>query len=341
MQKSDLDRDPDKIETDIERTRSRIEGSLDRLSAQFTPSNLIDRALHTDSTTADTDSFGLMVERARSNPLSAALIAAGLAGMILRKPAPQPVDASVERHPIEPYSNDPAERIAHNISSLETQADNLRDDVGTAAGSVAESVSSAVDSVRDAAGNMVDRVTGLAQRGEREARSTYAQTRYRTERTAGDIRRTMRDAPRRTRANADYAADWIKENPLPSGLFALALGATVATVFAAGNSSRPRNRSRFTTEEYDREAAARAAAVAATKARQDHVSDPVVAVPAKAAAKPNLKAKRAAVSTKTASAKATTTKATSKKTAPLLKTAPDTGSTTISPSAKRKPKSKS
>ena len=250
--------------------------------------------------------------------------------MVLRKPAPRPVDDTIDRHPIEPYSDDPAERIAHNISALETQADDLRSDVSSTVGSIVDTVTSAVDTVRGTASDVVDRVTGSAKRTSQDASSAYAQTRYRTEQVAGDVRRTMRDAPVRAKANAEYAADWIKENPLPSSLFALAVGATIATVFAAGNSHAPRRSTRVPDDTFDREAAARAtrvAAVAETRARQENAAGTAPVAPAPVA-KP--KAKRGA-----ASPKAATTK-----TAPLLKTAPDTGSKTISPATKRNTKSK-
>ncbi len=321
MANSPYKRDPDRIEDEIDNTRSRIESRLDLLSAQFSPSNLIDRALNTGEATSNGDQFGLMMERARSNPLSAALIAAGLAGMMLQKPEPRPVETT-DRHPIEPYSNDPAERIAHNLSTLETQADSLRDDVSSTAGSIADSVSSAAATVRSAAGDMVDRVTGSAERTSRDAEIAYVRTRYRTERKADEVRQTLRDAPVRAKAGAEYAADWVKENPLPSGLFALALGATVATIFAAGQSTEPRRRSRFTEDDMDREAAARAtrvAAVATTRTRRENAAAAVAASEPAAGTAPKM----------------AKPKAKSNKTAPLLKTAPDTGSKTISPRTKR------
>lgn len=332
MTQKSYDRDPDRLENEIEDTRSRIEGRLDLLSAQFTPSNLIDRALGSGSSESDGDSFAVMIERTRSNPLSAALIAAGLAGMFLRQPERRPVDTEVDRRPIEPYSNDPAERIAHNISALETQADSIRGDVNSTAGSIVDTVTSAAASVRNAAGDVVDRVTGSAQRTGNDARSAYVRTRYRSERTMDEMGRTMRDAPDRAKANAEYAVDWVKENPLPSSLFALAVGATLATVFAAGQSNEPRRR--VNRDEVDRAAAARAtrsAAVAETAARQVDVAETAVIKP-KTTRKTVV---RKTASAKTGASKTGASKAAVNKTAPLLKTGPDTGSKTISPPTKR------
>ena len=272
-----MDRDPDTIESEIERTRSRIEARLDALSSQFTPSNLMDRALGTDSTNTEQDTFGLMVERARSNPYSALLIGAGLAGMVLNKPKPRPVVdprvAAPGTYPIEPYSDDPAARIGHNIDTLETQASALSRDVSETVGDVVETVTStvgsAVDSVKGAVAGVTGRVRNAAYRGE----AAYADTRRSAAARASEWNEYAREAPVRARAGADFAVDWMRTNPLPTGLFALAAGAAVASLFAAGRADTPRSRAASAEELHARaeaEAARRAArrdAVAAATAR--------------------------------------------------------------------------
>ncbi|MEL6750736.1 MAG: DUF3618 domain-containing protein [Pseudomonadota bacterium] len=282
---SGLDRDPERIENEIESTRSRIEARLDALTQEFSPSTLMDRALGVNEAHPDQDTFGLMVERARSNPFSAAMIAAGLAGMVLNKPAARPVTSSDEHHPIEPYSADPAERIGHHIDTLETQANALSESAKSTASGVADTVSSAFSGAVDTVTGAVSSARAKVSSSADEASRGYEQTRRDAIARGRDLRESAREAPAQAKASAGLAADWVRANPLPAGLFALAAGATIASVFAAQNTNSPRARARAAEELYD----SAQDDVVKRKARRASVATAVAKAP-KPTAKPRVKA---------------------------------------------------
>ena len=155
-------------------------------------------------------------------------------------------ERGMPRHP-----GDPADRVAEDIHALKAQkdalaaqasgrADELSRQAGDAVDAVRDTVSGAVESVKDAVSSAYDTVTGKADETYRRASLTAEEyrreARYRTERAKMEARR----APVVARARAEQAVDWVRENPVPAGLMALALGATVASILAP--KSQPRSR---------------------------------------------------------------------------------------------------
>lgn len=236
-------RDPDRIEEEIAVTRARIESRLDGLSDQFTPSRVVERALGTGDLNSY-DSLEAIVEKARKNPIAASLIGAGLVGLFLAgrrddepEAYPQPVvtrapEGDVEAHGRHPV--DPARRVGEHISALGDAVESGRENVSQSARSVSESA-------RETASSIKDSVSGAAE-GLSESVSH----------AAGRAREVARAAPVRARAQTEVAVDWVRENPLPAGLFAVAAGAAISSYFAVRRSNdAPANRYAATRDLYE------------------------------------------------------------------------------------------
>ena len=266
-----MTRKPSEIQAEIEATRRRLEQRLDNLGHDLHPTNLVSSALGTGDGTQDTsEMLAAVAHRAKQNPLGTGLIVAGLAAMFFgRNSADQ---GALERRAYDPayapnrvYANpaygapydrnlptydgeggrprlpgDPADRVAEDIHALKAQtgalrdrasarAQDLSDQAEAAMDSVKETISDTVDSVRDTVSSAYASVTGSAEEMSREARIRAEQARYQARRS-----------PVVAKARAEQAIDWVRENPVPSGLMALALGATVASFLAP--KSQPRSR---------------------------------------------------------------------------------------------------
>lgn len=213
-------RDPDRIEDEIEVTRARIESRLEALSSQFTPANIVERALGTDDLGSH-DSLEAIAHKARQSPISAALIGAGLVGLFLAGRNETPSTKIHRESARQPAANlpsdeaDPAKRVSSHI-------DRLEDAARSGAGDVKRTAADAVDSIKQGAKSARDTMTGAVD----SVSSTVGNA-------AESAIEAARAAPVRARAQSEMAVDWIKENPLPAGLMALAAGAALSSLFAA------------------------------------------------------------------------------------------------------------
>lgn len=179
----------ERIEEEIDGIRERMRGRFDSAAREFSP-----RAIAARLTGKDDPSAGEMLEwayrKARNNPFSTALVAAGLLGFATQ---------STERS-----------RLATR-SSLRKGGKRVRNyahDAGDIAVEKADDAWHYTREATDSAGRALNRG---AQEAERYARR------------AADL-------------SAEYGregAGWVRQNPTATGLFALAIGAAAASVFAA------------------------------------------------------------------------------------------------------------
>ena len=269
-------RSPDEIERDIEATRARMEARLEGLNHDLAPSTLLKNTLGADIN-SPTDTLAALYDRARHNPLSAVLIGAGIAALYFGRKAddPQARAAGLARDEYDahrgvpgPATRDAAERVAYDIQALKGHARNLtdsatetrdrvtgtasahaaavadtgraaRDGVDSAREYAAETASTLAESARDTYERATDTVSTAYERASRRAASAYE-----------DASEALSHAPTYARERAEYAGSWVRENPMAAGLIGLAAGATIASVVAAAQSSRPRSRRDATRQLY-------------------------------------------------------------------------------------------
>lgn len=258
------------IEAEIEKTRKRLEQRIDSLGTNLAPSHLVQQALATNPGTTQ-ETVSAVIEKARTNPVSALLVGAGIAGLFLanqneQSRATSPVqperDDYNSPHPMAPDLKEgatPEERIAHNAAVLEAQARSAVTGasaaLSNATDSMSDTASAAVHSVKTAAAQTGDRLVSAtqsvgssAQRGVTDIRNATAQ---RGRAAYASAQAKTRKVPTQARIAGDRAMGWVKENPVPAGLLALAAGAAAASFFATSKASKPRTRTQAGQELYD------------------------------------------------------------------------------------------
>lgn len=229
------DNNPDHIEEEIARTRQRIDSRLNDLSEQTAPDTLLREAVGAKSAST-TDIIDATLRSARENPLSALLFGVGLAGLALGKARREP---ELPRRYV-PMSDDPAERIAARTNHLRNEAARARSEfdegIDRAAGAVTAAgskASNAAESATDAASNGKDTLADSAEEAHRQTVGSYKIAR-------NHVAHAARELPEKTAEAAIETGSWMKDNPLPTGLMALAIGAAAASILTG---TRSRNRS--------------------------------------------------------------------------------------------------
>ena len=269
-------RTPDEIERDIEATRARIEARLEGLSSQTAPSRLLESTLGADLS-SPSDTINSLYLRARSNPLSAGLIAAGLIALYLGRRTEDPVAIAQAKRRAEyddgrevpgPATRDTAERVAYDIAALKGHARAVGDDVSAARARLSSSVGQTRDAtaasadaasaaVADASASVSRKADSLVERAketyEDAAESVSAAYESVSERVASAYEgasESLSHAPDYARERARYAGSWVQENPLAAGMIGLAAGAVAASIFTASRARPPRREGRETRNLY-------------------------------------------------------------------------------------------
>ena len=245
---------PEFIEDQIEQTRRRFDRRVEELSAQVTPENIVQQAIGSRSGSA-ADTIDALIHTAKTSPVSAALAALGLAGMFFNRSSRPPAPPSDL-----PVATDPAQRTADHLRAMKGHAAHTADSIGEAA---EETVRSAGDAARAAAAQGVDaaksafsdasssvrdaaeRTTSSAQQQARQTAQSISEKAQNIAEDAGEAAyrsgvggykiarnhaaHAAREAPAAGARLAGEATTWARENPVPVGLAALALGAAAAS----------------------------------------------------------------------------------------------------------------
>lgn len=244
-----MERGPEYIEDSIENTRARIEDGLGDLADQMSPSRMIG-SLFNSNGDSPLEMAENLVQKARENPVPALMIGAGLAGLILggRGMSTRNGDGEVTGGPDSArraVSGDPAERIAENAAHLRKKASDVRDNIGETASELRETAKAGIASARDAATGAIESASSYAAQANEAVARKSSELRDRTGEMVSDAslrvetsKNRMRHELRQTRVRADTAAAWVRENPIPAGLAALAVGAAAASLFSARRPAR-------------------------------------------------------------------------------------------------------
>lgn len=239
-----MERKAEYIEDAIEQTRTRIEGRLGDLADQMSPKRVINKLFRTESE-SPLDIAENMVQKARDNPIPALMIGAGVAGLILggrrvtsSRPGYGPA-GDLTRSDMA-SSGDPADRIAENAGHLKRRASEARENLGAAASDFRDTAEAKLSSASETAAGVLDSASEHASKaGEaiakhsadfsRRAGEAVADIGANVQMSAHRVKHELRQA----KLGADSAAVWVRENPIPAGLAALAIGAAAASIFAA------------------------------------------------------------------------------------------------------------
>tara|TARA_R110001599_G_scaffold150741_1_gene334904 strand:+ start:1056 stop:2171 length:1116 start_codon:yes stop_codon:yes gene_type:complete len=334
-----MGRETEAIEDNIKRIQDRMSERVDHLTDDLSLSSIASRTLG-----ANGEKPGELVDAAinsvREHPIPAALIGIGLVGLLVSQKArpaqtaanvPVPYDPSVAGTSANANSS-AADRVAAHVADLSSEAGRIK----AAAGHKIDSVQNAA---RDAAGNArtyADEKADELKQAYSNARSGIGaqsdrlkeQTREIGDTLAGQaeaLKRHVEEVPQQVRKSTSNAADWARENPVPVGLMALALGAAAASLFTAKKATGSADDSESSRPENSQSARRPADA--------PHVSASTASVPVKSSAKPKPGRKSAASgqkSTARKSAAKASTAATRKKSATAKNSANGTSAATKS-----------
>ncbi|WP_099864843.1 hypothetical protein [Pararhizobium haloflavum] len=190
----------ERIEEEIDGIRERMRTRMDSAAKEFSPRAIAARMTGKQDPST-TEIIDWAVSKATSNPIATALVAAGLVG----------------------FATQTNERT--RVASRRQLDDGARRVRGYA--------SSARDAVRGYAHDAADIAVEKADDALHYARETGDNAGRAISRGAHDAELAARRAAERSREVGREGTEWVRRNPTATGLFALALGAAAASVFAA------------------------------------------------------------------------------------------------------------
>lgn len=153
--KSDLQKDPEDLEREADSVREDLEGTVDRLMQQLSPSELLDRGISMLRNTGDYDFVRNLVTRVENNPVPTVLAGVSLIWLMTASKEP-----SAHR-----------EKLASATSSLKSSSHDAAERTREAGQQVASGASDVMHRVRDTGRHTAE----SARTGLRDAREGYTQ----------------------------------------------------------------------------------------------------------------------------------------------------------------------
>jgi ElaB/YqjD/DUF883 family membrane-anchored ribosome-binding protein len=196
----------EKIESEIERTRSEMTGTLQALERRLSPNRLVDEAMASMRNINLSDSH--MMDLVRDNPIPLGLVGLGIGWLVVSSLRAPPAGAETADYAEETYTG----RLARGVRAAEEWAG-----YGAGGDGAAQRAAEAAATTRERVGHMAGAVTDTAQEWSRAAQSG-----------AREVSRRMGDWTRSVgRQAGDFAGrtgDVFESNPMTVGLLALAAG---------------------------------------------------------------------------------------------------------------------
>ncbi len=243
------------IEENIKRIQDRMSERVDHLADDLSLSSLASRTLGAKGN-QPSDLLDAAIDTVRKHPLPAALIGAGLVGLLAsQKSRANDVSTSVpEGNSYQPpagfaeTSPDAATRVASHVNTLKAEAGQTvaaaGDKLDSAKASATETMNNVAAGAKALASEQADKLKHAYSDARAGAEKGSAQIRQQTQHLGEQIsaggatmRRRAEDASGQIRDTSSKAADWAKENPVPLGLMALAFGAAAASFLTARSQS--------------------------------------------------------------------------------------------------------
>ena len=207
-----VDRRPDDIQADIERTRSELNETLTAIEQRLNPSELFDRGFDYVRHSGAREYVVNLGAAARQDPLPLALVGVGLAWLMMSSRDGSRVDRV--------HGGSPGPSADQLTSGIRDTATGVRDSVSGAVSSVKDAVVSMrdkVSSVRDSAARTSQKISDTTQR--------IGQTAQAARDKASQMGNAARGQAERVRSGIDRL---VNEQPLALGAIGLAVGAVLA-----------------------------------------------------------------------------------------------------------------
>lgn len=229
------------IEDDIERIRERMGTSIERLGSELNPGRMIKSAFGTEGTSGN-ETLDMVATKARENPIPTALVGIGLLGIFLSRGHKGSGAKPAQRSSTRGQTGEPSERVGKHLADLQEGADqaieSASNKVATANAHVKSEVKAAKNSLENASTRLATSISENAT-AAKDAISTGAEDASIRAAAARKLAaEKLRQVPADTTVKAKGAVDWVKENPVPAGLMALAAGAALSSFFTTRSSGK-------------------------------------------------------------------------------------------------------
>ncbi|HMB47430.1 MAG TPA: hypothetical protein VKN63_04060 [Afifellaceae bacterium] len=229
----------ERCEDEVNVIRERMAMRIDSIAEEFAPQSLLARATGKPDAGIG-DAIDLTVDTIRRNPISAALIGAGIAGVILSRAADHARTEAANipvGDPNEPVGLEGVDASGRRYSASGLISQTMNEKLVERTNTMTESVKAKAENLKHQA---TETVTDAAETVREKASAAKEAAVENAELAGQKIKDTADEISRRTQAAGDTAVrkteetkNWIKENPVATGLAVMAAGAAVGSVLTA------------------------------------------------------------------------------------------------------------
>ena len=202
----------EQLERETEQTRAQIADTLDELKESMTPSHVLHQLADRLNDGAPAAFARNLKDQAVNNPLSIALIGAGLGWLML---SPRGANGNV------------MSRSGEQLRDAGDAAQQRATETGDAGGAAADSIAA---STRQTAGDAADALLGTAESASDSIQRTASSGYQTMTETARRISGSTKDATQRTLQSGNALLDFCREQPMLLAGLGLAIGAMIGAL---------------------------------------------------------------------------------------------------------------
>jgi ElaB/YqjD/DUF883 family membrane-anchored ribosome-binding protein len=237
-----MSHETERYEDEVGEIRDRMIRRIDQLADEFTPQSLIAKATGNPDAGID-DAIEIAADTVRRNPLSAALIGAGVLGIIATRAADRVTVRSYDEADVG-VGVEGVDADGRRYAASGTRRQTLNEKISERTAQMTQKAKSKVDELKTQASDLVsdagETIKDTAQSVKAAAADTIDSTRDTLKETAEDLGRRGREASDAAVRKTQESGHWIKNNPVATGLMVMAAGAAIGSVLTARrNSSDP------------------------------------------------------------------------------------------------------
>lgn len=234
-----MSRETERYEDEVGEIRERMLRRIDLLADEFTPQSLIAKATGNPDAGID-DAIGIAADTVRRNPLSAALIGAGVLGIIASRAADRVTVRSYDEADVG-VGKEGVDADGRRYAASGTRRQTLSEKISERTAQMTEKAKSKVDELKtqasDLASDAGEAIRDTARSVKAAAADTIDSTRDTLQETADDLGRRGREVGDAAVQKTQETGRWIKNNPVATGLMVMAAGAAIGSVLTARRNS--------------------------------------------------------------------------------------------------------
>jgi ElaB/YqjD/DUF883 family membrane-anchored ribosome-binding protein len=244
-----MSRETERYEDEVGEIRDRMIRRIDLLANEFAPQSLLAKATGNaeagleDAIDIAADTIDAAADTVRRNPLSAALIGAGVLGIIASRAADRITFPDDEKTDVN-IGVEGVDAGGRRYAASGTRRQTLNENISERTAQMTHAAKSKVEEAKSRVDELKTQASDLASDAGDTIRETAQSVRTATADTIDSARDTLKDTAddlgRRGREAGDAAVrkgrdtgHWIKDNPVATGLMVMAAGAAIGSVLTA------------------------------------------------------------------------------------------------------------